>query len=182
MSLDWYHLFMLGVLLLWIGAVPSDRSALRIVMAASVASWLLVEFLTFRVPGAWKLVIPAALETLTITALLRWSSGPTAYKQVVLVGVAWLAHVTCFLDLRLGTDFVYSHYEDVLAFVAGAQLVCFNDTYLHHFRRAWNWCSDIGSNRVGGVRASGSSACVSPMPSDPDVQNLPPCTTIYNET
>lgn len=173
--LDWYHLFLAAVFLLWLGATDADRNALRIVLAATISSLLLVDFVTSQISGAWKLVIPGALETGTVVALIRWTPNRSGYQQTACVMVAWLAHVLCFADIQLRTDIVYSHYEAVLGVVAMAQIAFFHDTYLHHLRRLGRWW---GSNtHPGAVPASGFASVVSHHPGHSRLSPIPPCTT-----
>lgn len=176
----WYLLFLAAVFLLWLGATDADRSALRIVLLASLASLLLVTFVTRHITGSWKLVVPATVETVTILALLRWASNRTGWKQAACVLTAWFVHVLCFADIQLGTNMVYDRYEDVLGAVALAQLVFFHDTYIHHIRQLGRWW--ISDDHPGAVRASGVSAVVSHHPRSPSVQPLPQCKTIYTKT
>lgn len=161
----WYYAFLAAVFLLWLGSVESERNALRVVLVASVASFLLVTLVTSRFVGAYKLAVPATVETATIVALLRWSPPRTAFKQVACVLVAWLSHVLCFVDIQLGTDIIYDRYEEALFLVAMAQLAFFHETYTHHFRRLGSWWGAIG--RPDPVRTAGHAVVVprSPRPS-----------------
>ena len=61
MTTWWYQPFLLTVALVWFFATGRDRPAARIVLVATVASFLLVELVTHRITGAWKLVVPAAV-------------------------------------------------------------------------------------------------------------------------
>lgn len=167
--IPWYLLFMAALLLLWWGAVPADRKVVRIILAATVVSWLSVELVTSRFIGAWKLAIPAAVETGTILCLMVWSRNRSGFKQAACVLAAWFAHVLCFADLRLGTDLIYSNYEAALVSVSAAQLVAFHETYLHHLRRIGSWWSNLGASRPGLVRASGVSAPAFQSPRPPRV-------------
>jgi hypothetical protein len=141
----WYLLIVASVALLWLGSTPHDRIALRIVMLATLTSWLLVDFGTSRLTGAWKLSVPGAVETVTILALLHWGGRSGCYQAGCLV-IAWLAHVLCFVDVTAGTDMVYSRYEAILAGVSIAQIALFHETYLHHFRRLGHWWSSSGGD------------------------------------
>jgi hypothetical protein len=76
---DWYNAFLLAVFLLWAISTPRDRNALRIVLIASLASEVIVDNITHQIHGAWKLIIPGALEIATILALLKWARNPTGY-------------------------------------------------------------------------------------------------------
>jgi hypothetical protein len=157
--IDPYHLFVLLIALLWLGSTDSDRNALRIVMLATLTSWLLVDLGTSRLTGAWKLSVPGAVETLTILALLRWGGRSGCYQVGCLV-IAWLAHVLCFSDVMLGTDTVYSRYEAILYGVSLAQIALFHDTYLHQFRRMGHWWSQRGGDSPLVVHAPSLSSPV----------------------
>lgn len=179
--LDWYHLFAFAVFLLWLGSTPADRNALRIVLLATIASWLIVDYWTSSITGPWKLVVPGMLETTTIIALLRWSRNRTGWYQVGCVAVAWLAHALCFADLQLGTDMVYSYYETILTVVAAAQLAFFHDTYTHHLRQMGHWWGYIRPNRAGAFHAPSFTPPVSPHPGHARLSTLSPCKTIYTK-
>ena len=171
--LDWYHWFALLLGALLVASVPRDRNAIRIVMLATLTSWLLVDLGTSRLTGAWKLCVPGAVETLTILALLRWG-GRTGCIQSGPLVVAWLAHVLCFVDLTAGTDIVYSRYEFILGSVSLTQLALFHETYLHHFRRLGHWWSQRGADSDGAVPAPSLSAPVLHRPGNPGVQTTSP--------
>lgn len=174
--LAWYHLFAVAVGLLWAGATKADRNALMIVMIATVTSWLLVDFGTSRFTGAWKLSVPGSVETVTILCLLRWA-GRTGFYQASCLVVAWLAHVLCFADLRLGTDMVYSRYELILFGVSIAQIALFHDTYLHHIRRLGHWWSFSGGDRAVVVHTPSLSSPVLRHPRHQGTQPPSPCPT-----
>lgn len=158
--MDWYLIFILAVLLLRLGATARDRSALTVVVVATVASWMLVTFVTHGITGSWKLVIPATVETATILALLRWARTRTGLMQAMLVAVAWYAHLLCYIDIRIGTNMIYDNYERLLGLVAVLQIASCYDTYLHHFRRLGQWWSSFGADRAGVVRAPSVPASV----------------------
>ena len=145
--LTWYHLFIVGVVLLRCGATPRDRNALTVVLAATIASWLLVTFVTHGITGPWKLAIPGAVETATIWALLRWSRGRTGWAQVALVAVAWMTHLLCYIDLQTGMNMVYDNYGTILGVVSALQLAACYDTILHHLRRLSRWVASGASRR-----------------------------------
>ena len=145
--LTWYHGFIVGVVLLRCGATPRDRNALTVVLSATIASWLLVTFVTHGITASWKLVIPGAVETVTIWALLRWSRGRTGWAQVALVAVAWMTHLLCYIDLQAGTNMVYDNYETILGAVSALQLAACYDTILHHLRRLGRWVASLASRR-----------------------------------
>jgi hypothetical protein len=161
--MDLYHLFLGALVLVLIGSSPTDKPAVRIVLAASLVSWLTVEVVTSRLTGAWKLSVPGAVETLTILCLLRWGGKNGGYQVGCLI-IAWFAHVLCFADLKLGTDMVYSNYESILTGASIAQLLLFHDTYLHHFRRLGQWWSNRGGDSSLAVRG--------PRLSSPVLNNL----------
>jgi hypothetical protein len=156
----WYTLFAIAVLLLWAGATPQDRHAATVILVATLASWLIVDYGTAGIVRPWKLVVPGAVETATIMALLNGRFTRTACFQAVLVLLAWWCHLLCFADLQLGTDMVYTHYEGCLAAVAAAQILAFHDTYIHHFRRLGRWWADLGAGGGNPVRSPGLSAGV----------------------
>lgn len=177
---DLYHLFLALVFLLWLGSTAPDRNALRIVLCASLASWLVVDLITVRFDGAWKLVIPAAVETATILSLLRWACNRSGWKQVGALLVAWTAHVLCFADIQMRTDWIYSRYETVLGCVSAAQLLLFHDTYIHHLRRLGRWWG--AQHNAGAVSAPSMSAAVLHHPGNSCLQPTSPCPTISNKT
>lgn len=140
---DWYYVFLACVLILWLVSTPRDRNALRIVLIASLASEVIVDGITQHIQGAWKLVIPGALEILTILALLKWARNRTGITQAGLLVFAWLAHVLCYLDIALKTDLVYSRYETILFWVSAGQLVTCYDTMRFNLVRIYtaaNFC------------------------------------------
>lgn len=180
---DWYHAFLPAVFLLWLGSTEADRRALRIILAATVASELIVEFGTRGIHGAWKLVIPGALETATILCLLAYARSRTGFLQAACVSVAWLAHAICFADIQLGTDFVYSRYEAILAIVAFTQLAVCHDTYCHHLHRLGHWWRHlVGSGGRGSIPAPSGAAPLLHDPRHARVQPIPPCQTISART
>lgn len=126
--LNWYQLFILAVIVLRLVASPRDRNALSIVLVASFVSTLLVHFVTHEITGAWKLTVPAAIETATIAALLAWSRNLTGILNSGCLLVAWGAHVLCYTDICLGTNVIYDDYETVIQAVALGQLAAFHDT------------------------------------------------------
>jgi hypothetical protein len=158
--MHWYFFFALAILLLWLTATAADRPALFVILCATAASWLIVDLVTVRFTGAWKLVVPGFVETATILALLRWARSRSGWQQVGCVSVAWLAHVLCFYDLQFGANLVYDRYETILALVAAAQVALFYDTYTHHLRRLGRWWDSLGANRGGAVSHAGASAVV----------------------
>ena len=157
--LTWYHGFIVGVVLLRCGATPRDRNALSIVLAATIASWLIVTFITHSILAPWKLAIPGAVETASIWAMLRWSRNRTGWLQVGLLGIAWLTHFLCYIDLQAGTDMVYDNYERILGLVSALQLATCYDTILHHLRRFGRWVA-AGASRRSSVLDAGVPAGV----------------------
>jgi hypothetical protein len=134
MTIGWYLLFPLAIAFLWITATNRDRPAARVVLIATLGSILIVANVTHHIAGAWKLVIPGGIETLTILCLLRWARNRTGYVQAGCLVVAWFAHLLCYLDVTIATDIVYSRYETILAIVAFAQIAAFHDTIAHNLR------------------------------------------------
>jgi len=126
--MGWYPYWFVCVLVLWGVSSPRDRNALRIILLATVGSFLLTEGATRQIHGAWKLIFPATVETLTILALLRWSKNRTGYMQAGLLVIAWGAHVLCYLDLVRNTDWVYDNYNQILGCVALGQIAACHDT------------------------------------------------------
>lgn len=126
--MNWYPYFMACLLILWVASTEKDRPALRVILAATLASHFLVAVITRHIPGIWKLSVPATVETLTILALYRFAWGRTALIQVIALLFAWVTHALCFADLKLGTDLVYSKYEIILLVVAIVQVLAFHDT------------------------------------------------------
>ena len=146
---------MLAVALVWLFSTERDRPAARIVLIATVASFLMVELFTRNITGAWKLVFPGATETLTILALLRWAPGRTGLLQVACLGVAWLLHLLCHVDLKLDTNMVYDHYRALLGLVALGQILAFHDTLTVNLRRVVAWLGSLGLRHSDPVRATG---------------------------
>lgn len=165
MILDWYLCFIAAVLVLWAISTPQDKAALRIVLIASLVSEALVDFITSQIHGSWKLVIPGALEVLTILALMQWAKNRTGYLNSGLLCIAWLAHILCYVDLWLKTDIVYSRYEAVIQLVALGQLASCYDTVQHNLGRAYLWASGLRR-----VHASSNSAAVLHPESTTDLQ------------
>lgn len=123
--ISWYQCFILAVIALRVFAAPADRTALSIILCASLASTLLVHFVTHEITGAWKLAVPGAVEVLTIAAMMQWGSKTGVLQSFCLL-IAWLDHVLCYLDITLNTNIVYDRYETILLLVAIAQiLVCY---------------------------------------------------------
>ncbi len=155
--LDWYHLFIFCVFLLWIASTPRDRNALRIVLIASIFSEVIVDLVTRDIHGAWKLIIPGMVETLTIMAMLRWSRNTTGYLQAGCLIVAWLAHLLCYVDVALKTDLVYSKYEHIIMAVAVGQLAACYDTVMFTIGRIYRFANS-GPSSLRDVPAA--SVCV----------------------
>ena len=151
---------MVAIALVWIFSTERDRAASRIVLIASLASFALVELVTHRITGAWKLVIPGAEETLTIYALYRWAHNRTGFLQSACLVIAWAAHVICYVDVKLGTDLIYSHYRSTLALVGLAQILCFYDTFATQLIRAATWLNSLGLPRSNSLRVAGVRGCV----------------------
>jgi hypothetical protein len=143
---DWYHWFLLCALILWTQSTPQDRSALRILLIASLASEVITELVTDNMPYAESLVIPCSVEILTAFSFLRWAKNRTGYMQIRILAVAWIAHILCYVDTWLKTDLVYSRYEIIIQMVAAGQLAACNDTL---FSIAGRIRSFINSFRVG---------------------------------
>lgn len=169
MILGWYVLFPLAVMFLWIVSTERDRMAARIVLIATLAGSLIVPTLSHQVTGAWKLVVPAMGETLTILCLLRWAPNRTGYAQAACLSVAWIAHFLCYVDIRCNTDVVYSRYETILAVVAIAQIAAFYDTIGHCLRGLVERFASFQSRNFSGVRsASGCNRVLR----NPDIPKL----------
>jgi len=139
---DPYLIFLFTAFALWLIASPRDKVALYIVLWATLLSYFITEGVTRQIAGAWKLVIPGAVELATIAALLTWSRNRTGYMQVGLLVVAWGAHLLCYLDLVLNTDMVYSRYETILWGVSIGQLLAFYDTPIYHWHAYVQWRRD----------------------------------------
>ena len=144
----WYPIWLVCVGLLWLGAASSDRNALRVMAVAAMLSHAMVVFVTANMPGYWKLVMPGAIEALTIVALLQWSPNRTGELQSRCLFVALLAHFLCYSDIATGLDLVYSRYETILLLVAIAQILCFHQTIARCAGLVVAWTYSI---RVGGA-------------------------------
>jgi len=159
--LDWYQIFLICTLVLWAFSSPRDKTALRIVLLATLFSEVIVDEVTCQFTGAWKLVFPGMVETLTILSLLKWSRNRTGIMQAGLLVIAWFAHVLCYVDLVIQTDFVYSQYENIMLAVAVGQLIAFYDTPRYNFTRFCDYFSSALG--VSGVpfRTSGHRVALS---------------------
>lgn len=157
--MDWYHAFIAIMAVVWLGATTHDRPAARIVLGASVLSELLVDGVTCCLTGGWKLTVPGVLELATIGFLVACARNRTGLLNVALLAFAWLAHVVCFLDWKLGTDVVYSRYETVLAVIAGLQLLTFHDTLRY---LVVSWPRVVRAGRVAVLRPANLRALVLP--------------------
>lgn len=156
----WYQPFMFVVALVWVCSTERDRPAARVILLATLGSYLIVELVTHRIHGSWKLVVPGAIETLTILALYRWAHNRTGLMQALCLVVAWAAHFLCYVDCRLKTDIVYSRYETILGVVAFAQIIAFHDTFAKIGCVAGAWFRSSGTNRAGALRAPSICASV----------------------
>lgn len=143
--------------LLWAFSSPRDRNAARIILLATLVSFLITEGITRQIEASWKLMVPATVESLTVMFLLLYARNRTGFLQAGLLCLAWLAHVLCYMDLMLNTDMVYSNYELVLGFVALGQLLGFHDTVRHNIaaiRDAVVWRRGAHRVRLAGGDAS----------------------------
>lgn len=120
-----------------------------------------MDCITNRILGAWKLVIPGALEILTILALLKWARNRTGITQAGLLVIAWLAHVLCYWDCILKTDIVYSRYEAILFWVAVGQLATCYDTMRFNISRLHSAATSCWSDCVFSISRAGHSAAAS---------------------
>lgn len=153
---------MAGIFILWAIASPRDRMSLRIVLLATLGSWLLTEGITVHIIAPWKLIFPGAVETATILALLKYSPNRTGYMQAGLLFIAWLAHLFCYLDVMLDTNFVYDRYSQLIGVVAIGQILAFYDTLTLNLRRLGHWCSKIRGHCSGVIRPASVSPVVLP--------------------
>ena len=156
----WYIAFIAGVVLLRLWATPRDRNALTIILVASVVSTFLVHFVTCHIQAAWKLVIPGAVETLTILAMMTWANPQTALKQAILLLVAWWAHLQCYVDCQTGGNVIYDNYENLLAIVAIGQLLACHDTLFSIARNAHHQFNLLVGRGRGVLAASGGDFMV----------------------
>ena len=171
--MTWYHGFIACAFLLWLGSSPRDRNALRIILLASLASWLVVQLVTHQIHGAWKLVVPGAVEVATIAAILKWSPNRTGYIQSVLLAAAWLAHLLCYVDLKTGGQmpFFYDHYETIIQVVAVGQLAACYDTLHTVAVRMYHAASSLRFG--GGWILRDSTLRASVLHGKGDVENQP---------
>ncbi len=139
MNLDWYHCFIVAVLVLWLIASPRDRNALRIVLIASLISEVIVSAITKQIHAPWKLAITGATDVLTIAALCQWSKNQTGHLQIGCLCFSWFAGMLCYIDVCLKTDFIYSRYEETIQLVALAQLLAFHDTLVNACTAFYRW-------------------------------------------
>lgn len=165
--LDWYSGFLLCVLVLWAFASPRDKNALRIVLIATLFSEVLVDAVTSHFSGAWKLIIPGAVETCTILALLKWAKNRTGIMQAACLVVAWFAHFLCYTDIVFQTDVVYSRYEVILFWVSLAQLAAFHDTLHYNLGRIRDYLVAAWADCAVSFRPSGHSVALSVGAVDP---------------
>jgi len=156
----WYFGFILALVLLRLGSTKRDRNALTIVLVASLVSLALVTFVTHSITAHWKLVIPGAVETLTIWALAALGKDRSSFFQAIMLLVAWGDHLQCYLDLIWNTNVVYDNYSKILEAVAVGQLLGFYDTAFSMCRACQRWFHvwAVGSRFV--PASSGSSAMV----------------------
>lgn len=133
--IDWYHCFIAAVFILWAISTPRDKNALRIVLIASLTSEVMVDEITQQIEGAWKMIMPGALEIATILAMLKWARNRTGYLQAGLLVIAWVAHLLCYVDFTLKTDLVYSKYEGIIFWVSVGQLATCYDTMYFNLSR-----------------------------------------------
>lgn len=162
-----FPIIFLGCLLfLLFFATEQNRVPLWIVTISNIVGWILVLSVTRHIAGDWKLVVPAAGETLTILALFGFGRNRTAYFQAVLLLIAWCAHVLCYVDCETGSNIVYDRYEQILAVVAALQLLGFYDTWGHSFRTLQRWYHLWAFGR-GVVSDSGARSGVVLPPSKP---------------
>lgn len=158
--IDLPYFFFLGCILFLLAfATNRDRNALRIILIASIVSEVLVVFVTRQIHAPWKLVVPGAVETLTILALLSYGRTRTAFFQAVLLIVAWWSHIQCYLDLIWNTNVVYDHYEKILSVVAVLQLLACYDTIFSIGRSVQGW-GDAWAARLRGVHSGSSRAAL----------------------
>lgn len=168
--ITWYQIFIVALILLRIGASSRDRNALSIVLVASFASTLLVHLVTHQIQAAWKLVIPGAVEVLTILAMLQWSRNRTGYIQVCLLTIAWLSHVICYADIAMQTDVVYSRYRTILMCVAVGQLAACYDTMHFNFCRACDSANALWADCFLDIHNPSHGSAVSVVSIDKKVQ------------
>lgn len=142
--MNWYPFFFVTVAVLCGISSTKDRNALRVVLAATIASFLITEWVTRPIHASWKLAIPATVETLTILALLHWAKNRTGYLQAGLLSIAWATHVLCYYDLNANTNLVYDNYGRILAAVAVGQIAACYDTPLHYFK---SWLASVRASR-----------------------------------
>lgn len=168
--IDWYTLFIACTLLLWIGSSPRDRNALRILLIASLFSAAIVDGFTHQIEGSWKLIIPGAMETLTVLALLKWARNRTGIMQAGLLVFAWLAHFLCYVDITLKTDLVYSRYEAILFWVSVGQLATCYDTMRFNLNRAFASTTGFWADCFLAVPHTSHCAAVSLVSIDKEIQ------------
>lgn len=133
--MNWYPVYFGCLVALWVWSTPKERNNALVLLLAAAVSTLSVRFITCHIAGAWKLAVPAGIETGTIIALLAVSGWRTALIQVVCLLFSWWVHVLCFVDIKRGSNLVYSNYEALLLFTSTAQLLAFHGTLWHHFSR-----------------------------------------------
>lgn len=150
----WYPLFFALVVLFWAFSSPRDRNALRIVLLATIVSFLITEGFTRHIVWAGKLIVPASVETLTILALLTWARNRTGYMQAGLLGIAWLAHALCFYDLQMNTNLVYDNYSQILFWVGVGQLLACYDSVFYNYRAFIGWANRGRTVRLASHHAS----------------------------
>ena len=165
---------MVAVVLVALFATERDRAAARIVLAATLVSHFLVAPVERWIMSAWMLVLPGAVETATILCLFRWARNRTGFLQSICLAFAWLAHLLCYVDIRLNTDAVYSRYETVLAVVAMMQVAAFHDTFAHNLRRLAAWIGSRHARGLGFLRTARRSDVVLRDPGSHQVPAINP--------
>lgn len=128
--------------------------------------------ITHQISGAWKLVIPGALEILTILALLKWARNRTGILQAGLLVFAWLTHLVCYMDIVIGTDLIYSRYEAIIFWVSMAQLAACYDTVCFNFERACSSASAIWANGFLGIPHASHGSALSRITFDKNVPTV----------
>lgn len=149
--MNWYSAFLAAIFLLWITAVPRERSALFVVLLATIGSAAFTELVTRRIDAPWKLVFPAGIETATILALLKWAPGRSGILQVIALVIAWATHLLCYVDIITGANMVYSSYERILGCIAMLQIALFHATIVRNLR----WMVDSINAGYGALHVAG---------------------------
>lgn len=141
--------FLAYCLILSLWGIERDRPAWR-VLAAFASIDICVELAFWDAGADWGPLIYAFREFLVIKALQQWAWNPFGKRIACVVGLFFTVHLFLYLDLELGTNMVYDHYEIAIRALLAA-LVALGT---HGFTGMAKGCLDR-LRKTGGVRGYG---------------------------